>query len=158
MECGVFNVRHRESGKVHAVPLMLLGYSRGLLLPSVHLLSMYCHSSECMYYSHAFPINPPPPPPSPSFHHHRELILLLSGGHDELVELLLAHGADIEHRDKKGCTPLILAASAGHAVTVAILLDHNADIEAQSDRTKDTALSLACSGGRQEVGVGGQRV
>ena len=36
-------------------------------------------------------------------------------------------------------------------MTVAILLDHNADIEAQSDRTKDTALSLACSGGRQEV-------
>lgn len=70
------------------------------------------------------------------------------------MELLLAHGADIEHRDKKGCTPLILAASAGHAVTVAILLDHNADIEAQSDRTKDTALSLACSGGRQEVGDG----
>ena len=67
------------------------------------------------------------------------------------MELLLAHGANIEHRDKKGCTPLILAASAGHAMTVAILLDHNADIEAQSDRTKDTALSLACSGGRQEV-------
>ena len=73
------------------------------------------------------------------------------------MELLLAHGADIEHRDKKGCTPLILAASAGHAVTVAILLDHSADIEAQSDRTKDTALSLACSGGRQEVGGGGER-
>ncbi len=73
------------------------------------------------------------------------------GGHDELVELLLAHGANCEHRDKKGCTPLILAASAGHAMTVAILLDHNADIEAQSDRTKDTALSLACSGGRQEA-------
>ena len=50
-----------------------------------------------------------------------------------------------------GCTPLILAATAGHASTVEILLDHGADIEAQSDRTKDTALSLACSGGRQEV-------
>lgn len=69
------------------------------------------------------------------------------------MELLLAHGANIEHKDKKGCTSLILAASAGHAVTVAILLDHNANIEAQSDRTKDTALSLACSGGRQEVHV-----
>ncbi len=68
-----------------------------------------------------------------------------------MVELLLAHGANIEHRDKKGCTSLILAASAGHAVTVAILLDHSANIEAQSDRTKDTALSLACTGGRQEV-------
>lgn len=52
-----------------------------------------------------------------------------------------------------GCTPLILAATAGHASTVEILLDHGADIEAQSDRTKDTALSLACSGGRQEVSV-----
>lgn len=85
--------------------------------------------------------------------HDTALTLAAAGGHDELVELLITHGANIEHRDKKGCTPLILAASAGHSVTVAILLDHNADIEAQSDRTKDTALSLACSGGRQEVGM-----
>lgn len=52
-----------------------------------------------------------------------------------------------------GCTPLILAATAGHATTVEILLEHRAEIEAQSDRTKDTALSLACSGGRQEVHI-----
>ena len=52
-----------------------------------------------------------------------------------------------------GCTPLVLAATGGHASTVHMLLDHGADIEAQSDRTKDTALSLACSGGRQEVGL-----
>lgn len=50
-----------------------------------------------------------------------------------------------------GCTPLILSATAGHTSTCHILLDHGADIEAQSDRTKDTALSLACSSGRQEV-------
>jgi len=31
------------------------------------------------------------------------------------------------------------------------LLENGAIIEAQSERTKDTALSLACSGGRQEV-------
>ena len=54
-----------------------------------------------------------------------------------------------------GCTPLILAATAGHASTVEILMEHRADIEAQSDRTKDTALSLACSGGRQEVSTVG---
>ncbi len=46
---------------------------------------------------------------------------------------------------------MILAATAGHASTCRILLDHESDIEAQSDRTKDTALSLACSSGRQEV-------
>ena len=34
---------------------------------------------------------------------------------------------------------------------VEILLEKGADIEAQSERTKDTALSLACSGGRYEV-------
>lgn len=83
--------------------------------------------------------------------HDTALTLAAAGGHDELVELLINHGANLEHRDKKGCTPLILAASAGHAVTVAILLDHGSDIEAQSDRTKDTALSLACSGGRHDV-------
>lgn len=32
-----------------------------------------------------------------------------------------------------------------------MLLDKGGDIEAQSERTKDTPLSLACSGGRQEV-------
>lgn len=57
----------------------------------------------------------------------------------------------IEHRDKKGFTPLILAATAGHEKVVDLLLNHNADIEAQSERTKDTPLSLACSGGRYEV-------
>lgn len=51
-----------------------------------------------------------------------------------------------------GFTPLILGATAGHLEVVEILLDHGADIEAQSERTKDTPLSLACSGGRYEVG------
>ena len=50
-----------------------------------------------------------------------------------------------------GFTPLILAATAGHVDVVEILLEHGADIEAQSERTKDTPLSLACSGGRYEV-------
>ena len=50
-----------------------------------------------------------------------------------------------------GFTPLILAATGGHVDVVEILLDHSADIEAQSERTKDTPLSLACSGGRYEV-------
>lgn len=52
-----------------------------------------------------------------------------------------------------GFTPLILAATAGHVGVVEVLLDKGGDIEAQSERTKDTPLSLACSGGRQEVNV-----
>ena len=53
---------------------------------------------------------------------------------------------------RTGFTPLILAATAGHADVVEVLLENGADIEAQSERTKDTPLSLACSGGRYEVG------
>ncbi|XP_047998051.1 ankyrin repeat and KH domain-containing protein 1-like isoform X4 [Leguminivora glycinivorella] len=83
--------------------------------------------------------------------HDTALTLACAGGHEDLVELLLSRGADIEHRDKKGFTPLILAATAGHEKIVEILLNHGADIEAQSERTKDTPLSLACSGGRYEV-------
>ena len=46
--------------------------------------------------------------------HDTALTLACAGGHEELVNLLLSRGADIEHRDKKGFTPLILAATAGH--------------------------------------------
>ncbi|XP_070515069.1 ankyrin repeat domain-containing protein 17 isoform X3 [Cardiocondyla obscurior] len=83
--------------------------------------------------------------------HDTALTLACAGGHEDLVELLLSRGSNIEHRDKKGFTPLILAATAGHQKVVEILLNHGADIEAQSERTKDTPLSLACSGGRYEV-------
>lgn len=83
--------------------------------------------------------------------HDTALTLACAGGHEELVSVLLARGANIEHRDKKGFTPLILAATAGHVGVVEVLLDKGGDIEAQSERTKDTPLSLACSGGRQEV-------
>lgn len=70
-----------------------------------------------------------------------------------LAHVVIFDAVDSLHNVLVGCTPLILAATAGHASTVEILLDHGADIEAQSDRTKDTALSLACSGGRQEVSI-----
>ena len=46
--------------------------------------------------------------------HDTALTLACAGGHEELVQLLLSRGADNEHRDKKGFTPLILAATAGH--------------------------------------------
>jgi ankyrin repeat protein len=64
---------------------------------------------------------------------------------------LIKRGADVEHRDKKGFSPLILAATGGHTEVCKILLEHGCKVDAQSERTKDTALSLACSGGRKEV-------
>lgn len=41
--------------------------------------------------------------------HDTALTLACVGGHEELTLLLLQRGANIEHRDKKGFTPLILA-------------------------------------------------
>merc|ERR1712176_1106498 len=79
------------------------------------------------------------------------LTLACDNGHLETVKVLLERGANKEHRDKKGFTPLILAATSGHLAICQELINRGADIEASSDRTKDTALSLACSSGRKDV-------
>ena len=56
--------------------------------------------------------------------HDTALTLACAGGHEELVNLLLSRGADIEHRDKKGFTPLILAATAGHDKVRSLIHKH----------------------------------
>ncbi|XP_028742573.1 ankyrin repeat and KH domain-containing protein 1 isoform X8 [Peromyscus leucopus] len=118
-----------------------------------------CPTPESCSHTPGNMVSPSVPPVYPSVdidahtesNHDTALTLACAGGHEELVSVLIARDAKIEHRDKKGFTPLILAATAGHVGVVEILLDKGGDIEAQSERTKDTPLSLACSGGRQEV-------
>lgn len=78
------------------------------------------------------------------------LTVAVQGGHDDLVKLLIEKGAHIEHKDKKGYTPLILAASLGHHRIVQLLLLYGANVEAQSDRNKDTALCVAAQNGKYE--------
>ncbi|CAH8664748.1 unnamed protein product [Dicrocoelium dendriticum] len=79
------------------------------------------------------------------------LTLACHGGYTELVRLLLERGADREHRDKKSHTPLHTAVYANQRAVIALLLDYGADVESQVDRTKDTALSIACSHGMFEI-------
>uniref|UniRef100_A0A1I8BTT7 ANK_REP_REGION domain-containing protein n=1 Tax=Meloidogyne hapla TaxID=6305 RepID=A0A1I8BTT7_MELHA len=79
------------------------------------------------------------------------LTLACDGGHKELAALLIKRGAHLEHRDKKGFTPLILAATRGHEEVCRLLIEGGAQVDAQADRTKDTALSMSCSGGRSNV-------
>lgn len=81
------------------------------------------------------------------------LTIACAGGHDELVEYLLARGSNIEHRDIKYHTPLMIAASKGFHKIVEILLNNNCNIDAQTDITKETALILACSENHYKVWV-----
>ena len=53
------------------------------------------------------PVSPPLPPPvflnqQTESNHDTALTIACAGGHDDLVQLLIAKGSDIEHRDKKG--------------------------------------------------------
>lgn len=162
-------------GQTAVLPKVPQPVGQQLFLPTNNVATQYIDPS-LPPHSRPFLAHPPPTAPSTSpntafssalptlqnfqsldvdsqtdSNHDTALTLACAGGHDDLVQLLLSRGAQIEHRDKKGFTPLILAATAGHVTVVELLLNSGADIEAQSERTKDTPLSLACSGGRYEV-------
>jgi len=81
------------------------------------------------------------------------LSLAASGGYVNIIKLLLSHGAEINSRtgSKLGISPLMLAAMNGNTAAVKLLLDMGSDINAQIETNKNTALTLACFQGRQEV-------
>jgi len=54
------------------------------------------------------------------------------GGHKEIVELLIAEGADVNVKDDKyGMTPLLNAASGGHKEIAELLIAEGADVNAK---------------------------
>ncbi len=69
-----------------------------------------------------------------------------SGGHETLVDVFLALGANLHAGDLWGCTPLHLAAELGHPDLVAMLTDAGADIHATLKNGK-TVLHLAAQSG-----------
>ncbi|KAJ4353215.1 uncharacterized protein N0V89_004942 [Didymosphaeria variabile] len=76
-------------------------------------------------------------------------------GHAEIVEMLIAAGADVEARsdDPEGCTPLMSAACADEAEVVKKLIEHGADlhaIAADGNSVLDVALLHRCP---EAVGV-----
>ena len=72
------------------------------------------------------------------------------GGHEAIVQQLLARGADIEAKDRFGQTPLSFAAQGGHEAVVQQLLAQGADIEAKA-RAGRTPLSFAAMRGHEAV-------
>ena len=63
-------------------------------------------------------------------------------GHDQVVELLLANGADANVRDLENSTPLHYAANKSHLNTTEILLRYGADVNAKDDEG-ETPLRLS---------------
>uniref|UniRef100_A0A674K4A8 Ankyrin repeat and KH domain containing 1 n=1 Tax=Terrapene triunguis TaxID=2587831 RepID=A0A674K4A8_9SAUR len=65
--------------------------------------------------------------------HDTALTLACAGGHEELVvDLLLARGANKEHRNVSDYTPLSLAASGGYVNIIKILLNAGAEINSRT--------------------------
>src|SRR3569832_237685 len=78
------------------------------------------------------------------------LIAAAAGGQREIVQTLLAKGADSNIANREGRTALMAAAQNGDAKIVAALLEHGADVAAQ-DKQGETALFDAVRYGRREA-------
>lgn len=59
-----------------------------------------------------------------------------------MAELLLQHGADVQHKNRMGMLPFLEAAEAGSLELLKLLLAHGADAHAQSKHSEG-ALELS---------------
>jgi ankyrin repeat protein len=57
--------------------------------------------------------------------------LAARGGHKEIVELVIANGADVNAKDEYGLTPLHNAAYKGHKEVVELVIAKGADVNAK---------------------------
>ncbi|EDQ86259.1 uncharacterized protein MONBRDRAFT_11038 [Monosiga brevicollis MX1] len=71
-------------------------------------------------------------------------------GHDNVVEMLLKHGADANAKDKDNKTPLYYACRNCHDNVVGMLLKHGADANAKDNDNK-TRLHYACDSGHDNL-------
>jgi ankyrin repeat protein len=69
----------------------------------------------------------------------------------EMVEILLARGAPVDHLDNMGRTALHLAAQNGNPEMVRLLIDRKADVNVRSHVRPETPRTLAAQGGQAEV-------
>lgn len=78
------------------------------------------------------------------------LMIAAASGFDDIVELLVIHGANINAVQKTGSTALILAADLGHICCVAVLLGLGAHVNI-SQHLGETALMKACKRGNRPI-------
>ncbi|KAI9697681.1 MAG: hypothetical protein M1836_004631 [Candelina mexicana] len=78
------------------------------------------------------------------------LCLAVYFAYKDIVQVLLAHGADTEVKDEHQGTPLVLAVDRGHKGIVQLLLEHGADTEVR-DEHQWTPLILAAYEGHKDI-------
>ena len=69
-------------------------------------------------------------------------------GHDQIVDLLIAKGADVSNKTKNGLTPLHMAAQGDHVECAKIMLINKAPID------EVTVVCRPLKGYQQEMGNG----
>lgn len=85
------------------------------------------------------------------FFRNTALTLASFQGRTEVVKLLLAYNANVEHRAKTGLTPLMECASGGYVDVGNLLIAAGADTNASPvQQTKDTALTISAEKGHEK--------
>ncbi|OPB46915.1 hypothetical protein A0O28_0070390 [Trichoderma guizhouense] len=79
------------------------------------------------------------------------LLIAAEKGLEDIVELLLDKGADVNSFDRPNDTPLGVASKAGHYGTVKLLLDNGARVDLTHYRYKHTPLQEAAAWGHESV-------
>lgn len=78
------------------------------------------------------------------------LVIASAFGRVEVVRTLLDAGADPDHGNDEGYTPLMVAASGGHAGVIHVLVERKANIQAVSSDQR-TALRIAAEQGQVDA-------
>ena len=76
------------------------------------------------------------------------LYLATVEGHEDIVRLLLAAGAEIEAQNRRGLRPLHMAALNGYDTLVELFIDRGAEVNIKDNEDEDTPLHLAAKRGR----------
>jgi ankyrin repeat protein len=84
---------------------------------------------------------------------HREYALLraIDGGHENIVKILLARGANSGYIAGTFRTPLLFAVQRGHKSIVKLLLDNGAKVDFRDEKLVETPLLTAAEKGLEDI-------
>ncbi|KAL6816109.1 ankyrin repeat-containing domain protein [Trichoderma camerunense] len=84
---------------------------------------------------------------------HREYALLraIDGGHENIVKILLARGANSGYIAGTFRTPLLFAVQRGHKSMVKLLLDNGAKVDFKDEKLVETPLLTAAEKGLEDI-------